>query len=60
MSRIEMFPKDLLSPDKAEEVVLFIQGIPGRYIDRKELLCDWCSFVDYPLTPELVQRVFSG
>lgn len=58
MSRIEIFPKKLLHGRMVEEVIKFILGLPGRPIDKKEILCDWCSETGYPLTAELVKRVY--
>jgi hypothetical protein len=58
MSRIEIFPKELLSVDKVEDVIKFLLGLPGRGIDRKEMLAEWCKYTGYPLTAELVRRVY--
>lgn len=58
MSRIEIFPKHLLHGRKVEEVITFIKGLHCRDIDHKEFLCDWCAFTGYPLTAELVRRVY--
>ena len=43
---------------KVDEVVEFINMLECRDIDRKEMLCDWCSETGYPLTAELVKRVY--
>lgn len=58
MSRIEIFPPGLLFRHKVEEVIKFILGLECRPIDRKEILCDWCSETGYSLTAELVKRVY--
>lgn len=58
MSRIELFPKRLMSGRMVNEVVEFINRLECRDIDRKEILCDWCSETGYPLTAELVRRVY--
>ena len=58
MGRVEIFPPELLRADKVEDVVKFLLGLECRAIDRKELLCDWCSETGHPLTPGLVERVY--
>lgn len=60
MSRLEMIPQRLMAPQRVTEVVVFIRDLPGREIDRKELLAEWCSEVGCRLTKELVEQVYGG
>lgn len=58
MSRIELFPPRLLFDYMLEETIAWIKELPGRAIDKKLMLIEWCSWVGVKLTKELVDRVY--
>jgi hypothetical protein len=57
MSRVEVFPKELLFPGRVDGVIDWLLKLDIPFLERKELLCDWCSYTGYPLTKELVDRL---
>lgn len=59
MSRIECIPGELLFPGMVNEFVEWLKGLGIPWMDKKELLCDWCVYTNYPLTKELVDLIRS-
>ncbi len=57
MSRvIGVFPPDLLDPDRLDDVLIFLAGLPIDPEDRKQLLLEWCQFVGVILDEDMVRR----
>lgn len=53
-------PEWLLIMTQVEAFIKWVNGLyVERRIDRKIILCDWCRITGYPLTPELVARVYT-
>jgi len=53
-------PHELLRTWQLEAFIawLLVLGVE-RKIDRKIILCEWCQITGYPLTKELVARVYT-
>lgn len=54
---IEIFPPALLSKDKEEEVILFLQRLPVPPRRKKQALIAWCQYVGAALTKEMVEKL---
>lgn len=53
-------PPELTYVGKVNEFLSWLLHLRvERKIDRKIILCDWCRITGYPLTPELVARVYT-
>lgn len=52
-------PEWLLHMSQLEGFIKWVNALMvERRIDRKIILCDWCRITGYPLTKELVARVY--
>lgn len=60
MSRTELIPLELMFADQVDKAIAWINKLPGRKIDKKEMLAEWCKQVGIELTAELVERVYPG
>jgi len=54
---LEIFPRELLTADKEDEVVLLLRQLPVPPRRKKQALIAWCKFVGAALTKDLVERV---
>ncbi len=53
---IGVFPPDLLDPDRLDDVLIFLAGLPIDPEDRKQLLVEWCQWVGVILDEDMVKR----
>jgi len=53
---IAVFPVDLLEPDRLDDVLIFLAGLPIDPEDRKELLVQWCRLMGAAITRDMVER----
>jgi len=53
---IGVFPPDLLDPDRLDDVLIFLAGLPIDPEDRKQLLVEWCRWVGVILDEDMVKR----
>lgn len=54
---IEIIPAYLLSKDKENEFILFLQKLPIPPRRKKEVLIEWCQYVGAALTRDLIIRL---
>lgn len=53
-------PEWLLYMSQVEGFITWLNALMvERRIDRKIILCEWCQITGYPLTKELVARVYT-
>lgn len=57
---IEVIPAALLSKDKWDDFLLFLQLLPVDDQDKKYLLMSWCQIVGAALTEDMVDAVLKG
>jgi len=53
---IGVFPPDLLDPDRLDDVLIFLAGLPIDPEDRKQLLVEWCQLMGVILDEDMVKR----
>jgi len=53
---IGVFPPDLLDPDRLDDVLIFLAGLPIHPEDRKQLLLEWCQLMGVILDEDMVKR----
>jgi len=56
MRAITVFPVDLLDPDRLDDVLIFLAGLPIAPEDRKQLLIEWCQLMGVALTRDMVEE----
>ena len=54
---IELFPEWMLSPDKKEDVLIFLRELPAPPRRRKEALVAWAQYVGLVLTKEDIKAI---
>jgi len=59
MRAIAVFPVDLLDPDRLDDVLIFLAGLPIAPEDRKQLLIEWCQLMGVALTREMVEKALA-
>ncbi|GAH31619.1 unnamed protein product [marine sediment metagenome] len=47
---------DLLEPDKLDDVIIFLAGLPIHPEDRKQLLLEWCQLMGIAIDRDMVER----
>ena len=52
----EIFPIGLLDPDRVDDVLIFIRGLPLTPEDKKRLLMMWTKELGVALTRDMVER----
>ena len=53
----EILPIALLSPDKEDEVITFLQQLDVPDRRKKHALVEWCNYTGVVLTEELVDKL---
>lgn len=53
---IAVFPVDLLEPDRKDDVIIFLAGLPIHPEDRKQLLLEWCQLMGIAIDRDMVER----
>lgn len=53
---IAVFPVDLLEPDRLDDVIIFLAGLPIHPEDRKQLLMEWCQLMGIAIDRDMVER----
>jgi len=53
---IAVFPVDLLEPDRLDDVLIFLAGLPIHPEDRKQLLMEWCQLMGIAIDRDMVER----
>ncbi|HUW96778.1 MAG: hypothetical protein KKD44_28970 [Proteobacteria bacterium] len=59
MRAIAVFPVDLLDPDRLDDVLIFLAGLPIAPEDRKQLLIEWCQLMGVALTRDMVEKALA-
>lgn len=57
MAGVEVFPAYLLDPDREDDVIIFIAGLPINARRKKELIVQWARYVGAALTEDMVNAV---
>lgn len=54
---VDVFPVELLDPDRQEDVIVLIRDMPIDPEDKKRLITEWCLYVGAVLSEEKVKEV---
>jgi len=54
---IEIFPVELLAPEKKDDVVLFLAALPVPPRRKKQAYIEWAKYVGIAVDKETVDRV---
>jgi len=54
---IEIFPVELLAPERKDDVILFLAALPVPPRRKKQAYIDWCKYVGIAIEREDVEKI---